>query len=152
MNYIVYDHQTKEIIRTGECSEYDFPLQPSEGQGVVEGSYTSQQAYVDNGVVIPYTQEQAQTKANKPSFFFVWSNDTFTWQDPRDVQQKYNDAVDSINIQRVELLYKSDWTQIPNNPLTTEKQQEWADYRQQLRDITSQSGYPFNVVWPTQPE
>ena len=129
-----------------------FPLQPSDGQGVVEGSYTSQQSYVDDGVVIPYTEEQAQTKANKPSFFFVWSNDTFTWQDPRDTQQKYNDAVDSINIQRVELLYESDWTQIPNNPLTAEKQQEWADYRQQLRDITTQSGYPFNVVWPTKPE
>lgn len=49
------------------------------------------------------------------------------------------------------LLQQSDWTQIPNNPLTTEKQQEWATYRQELRDITNQTGYPFDVVWPVPP-
>jgi hypothetical protein len=50
------------------------------------------------------------------------------------------------------LLYESDWTQIPNNPLTVEQQQAWADYRQQLRDIKSQPGYPNNVIWPTPPQ
>lgn len=152
MKYTVYDIQSKEILRYGTCSEHDFALQASEGQGVIEGEHTSAEAYVDNGVVVLYTEQQAQTKANKPSFFFVWSNQTFQWEDPRDSQQKYNDAVDAINVQRIQLLYQSDWTQIPNNPLTPEKQQEWADYRQQLRDIPTQSGYPFNVVWPTQPE
>lgn len=151
-NFTVYEIATKEIIRTGQCSDNDFYLQPSDGQGVIEGSYTSQQAYVDNNIVIPYTEEQIQTKTNKPSSFFVWSNDTFTWQDPRDAQQKYNDASAVVILQRNNYLYESDWTQIPNNPLTTEKQQEWAVYRQQLRDITTQSGYPFNVVWPTKPE
>jgi hypothetical protein len=31
------------------------------------------------------------------------------------------------------LLYGSDWTQIPNNPLTPEYSAEWATYRQSLR-------------------
>lgn len=152
MNYTVYDIQTKEVLRSGVCSEHDFALQPSDGQGVIEGEYSASDTYVDNGVAVAYTEQQAQAKANQPSLFFVWSNQTFQWEDPRNSQQKYNDAVDSINLQRVELLYKSDWTQIPNNPLTPQKQQQWADYRQQLRDIPTQSGYPFNVVWPTQPE
>lgn len=64
----------------------------------------------------------------------------------------YDDAVNVAIPQRNELLYASDWTQIPNNPLTAEKQQEWAVYRQELRDITIQAGYPFNIVWPVQPE
>lgn len=53
---------------------------------------------------------------------------------------------------RNNLLQQSDWTQIPNCPLTDAKQQEWAIYRQELRDISSQSGYPFNVIWPVKPE
>tara|TARA_R110000822_G_scaffold131494_2_gene268495 strand:+ start:818 stop:1045 length:228 start_codon:yes stop_codon:yes gene_type:complete len=35
----------------------------------------------------------------------------------------------------VGFLYESDWTQIPNNPLTPEKSVEWATWRQQLRDF-----------------
>jgi hypothetical protein len=32
-------------------------------------------------------------------------------------------------------LASSDWTQIPNNPLTPEYSAEWAVYRQSLRDF-----------------
>lgn len=35
--------------------------------------------------------------------------------------------------------------------LSSEKQQEYTDYRRQLLDITEQSGFPTNVVWPDQP-
>jgi hypothetical protein len=45
---------------------------------------------------------------------------------------------------------------IVSNPLrwagiTAEKQAEWAAYRRALLDISQQSGFPHNVVWPTQP-
>lgn len=36
--------------------------------------------------------------------------------------------------------------------LTAEKQAEWAAYRRALLDITAQSGFPHDVVWPTKPE
>lgn len=36
--------------------------------------------------------------------------------------------------------------------LTADQQQAWADYRQALLDITQQSGFPHDVVWPTKPE
>lgn len=73
------------------------------------------------------------------------------WEDARSEQQKYDDAVRPIIFQRNQLLSASDWTQIPGNPLTAEQQAAWATYRQELRDITAQSGYPFNVIWPTPP-
>lgn len=38
------------------------------------------------------------------------------------------------------------------NSLSAEKQQAYADYRQALLDITLQSGFPHNVVWPAKPE
>lgn len=53
-------------------------------------------------------------------------------------------------ITRQGLLASSDWTQMPDVELSTKTQ--WAAYRQELRDITSQPGYPFNIVWPTPPQ
>lgn len=47
------------------------------------------------------------------------------------------------------LLAASDWTQVADAPVS---KQAWADYRQALRDITSQAGFPWDVQWPTQPE
>lgn len=52
--------------------------------------------------------------------------------------------------QRDVLLAKSDWTQLPDVPVAAKE--AWATYRQQLRDITTQSGYPATVVWPTPPQ
>jgi len=47
-------------------------------------------------------------------------------------------------------LMRCDWTQLPDAPLSNIEMQEWASYRQALRDITTQSN-PFNIQWPTAP-
>lgn len=44
-------------------------------------------------------------------------------------------------------LTRSDWTQLPDAPLTAERKQLWEDHRQALRDIPDQAGFPNNVVW-----
>ncbi len=36
--------------------------------------------------------------------------------------------------------------------LSSLKNGEWAEYRQKLRDITKQDGFPYNVDFPTKPE
>jgi hypothetical protein len=46
------------------------------------------------------------------------------------------------------LLAASDWTQIPDAPVD---QAAWATYRQALRDITAQAGFPESIDWPVQP-
>lgn len=46
-------------------------------------------------------------------------------------------------------LAASDWTQLPDVPETLRAQ--WAAYRQQLRDVTLQPGFPLSVVWPSEP-
>jgi len=50
---------------------------------------------------------------------------------------------------RNRLLQSCDWTQMPDSPV--QNKQAWAVYRQALRDITDQSGFPFNINWPTRP-
>jgi hypothetical protein len=56
-----------------------------------------------------------------------------------------------IRQKRNQLLAASDWTQFRDSPLTTEKQDEWAVYRQSLRDLPSTVADPTNVTWPTPP-
>lgn len=56
-----------------------------------------------------------------------------------------------IRAQRNSLLTLCDWTQLPDAPLTEEQKQAWAEYRQALRDVPEQPGFPENVVWPSTP-
>lgn len=51
--------------------------------------------------------------------------------------------------ERSRLLAESDWTQLPDVPLATKA--AWATYRQALRDITGQPGFPAVVEWPVPP-
>ena len=61
------------------------------------------------------------------------------------------ETADTIRIKRQPLLRQSDWTQGPDAPLTAEQKAAWATYRQALRDVTAQAGFPLNVIWPTKP-
>lgn len=51
------------------------------------------------------------------------------------------------------LLAESDWTQVPDSPLTDTKKTEWATYRTSLRNLPSHANWP-NLEeddWPTKP-
>ena len=45
--------------------------------------------------------------------------------------------VSQMRMFRDSLLAQSDWTQLPDSPLTDAKKTEWATYRQALRDFPS---------------
>lgn len=82
-----------------------------------------------NGKIIP-----------KPSGNFSWENGQWVNQDtPENEWLKVREL-------RNRYLAKSDWTQLPDVPMATKE--AWAEYRQQLRDVTLQQD-PFNIVWPT---
>lgn len=49
---------------------------------------------------------------------------------------------------RDSLLSACDWTQVSDAPVD---QEAWATYRQALRDITLQDGFPETINWPTPP-
>ena len=56
---------------------------------------------------------------------------------------------DSVRNHRNTLLSDSDWTQVADAPVN---KAAWATYRQSLRDVTLQAGFPWNVSWPVKPE
>ena len=65
--------------------------------------------------------------------------------------ERLEQASESVRNQRDRLLTETDWVVVKHNELGTSIPQEWLDYRQALRDITEQSGFPDNVEWPTAP-
>ena len=58
-----------------------------------------------------------------------------------------------VRAERNRKLTESDIMVLPDrwNAMTQEQQEAWATYRQVLRDVPSQAGFPWEVEWPKQP-
>jgi hypothetical protein len=54
----------------------------------------------------------------------------------------------AVRKSRGDKLADSDWTQVADAPVD---KAVWATYRQALRDITTQSGFPWTITWPDAP-
>lgn len=84
-----------------------------------------------------------------------WSNGLIDWvvrnKTQDEIRQEIDDQWYTVRTQRNALLQGCDWTQLPDSPLTELQKTSWANYRQQLRDVTTQLD-PFNITWPTPPE
>lgn len=46
-------------------------------------------------------------------------------------------------------LSETDWTQLPDSPVDSVI---WSVYRDELRDVPQQVGFPFEVEWPVPPQ
>ena len=109
----------------------------SETQDYIEGNYLREDYYINNGVPVEISAP--------PESWYDFDYDTKQWVENDGVARQL------CLKKRNELLLDSDWTQLPNGPLTSDQQAAWATYRQALRDITEQAGYPLNVTWPQKP-
>lgn len=89
----------------------------------------------------------APTTANFPER--VHSNPA-AWLE-RAKSEDFNFAAKSVRAERDRLLDESDWTQVTDSPLSPGKMADWSVYRQTLRDIPKQPGFPRAVVWPEKP-
>jgi len=120
-------------LRLYEGADFNFYAQ---NQPYIMGYFDALEYYVVNETAVKFPPQPDNT---------IWDWTTKQWvPDP-------TTAIFEMTRKRERLLIDSDWTQIPNGPLTSEKQEAWATYRQALRDIPEQSGYPLNIVWPTPP-
>ena len=62
--------------------------------------------------------------------------------------QKDADQAKAVREDRNKRLSESDWTQVLDAPVD---QTAWAAYRQALRDVTAQEGFPWAIEWPVKP-
>lgn len=66
-----------------------------------------------------------------------------------DLAQRKTAKASEMRAQRDKLLTETDWTQLTDCPRTN--QNAWRIYRQALRDVPQQTGFPETVTWPTKP-
>ena len=66
-------------------------------------------------------------------------------QDKGPIDKRY---AENIRNRRDQLIKESDWRAVSDRKL----EPEWKEYRQALRDISKQEGFPHDVEWPVDPD
>ena len=140
--YIRYIKNTGVITQTGMYPEKSIHLLGDDTHGVIIGLAQDDKHYVKDGKILEYPE--------RPSLDFEW-NGTH-WVQVKSDAEIIAEKAERLRNTRNTLLAKSDWTQMPDSPLSQEQRQAWADYRQALRDLP-QSNLDLDAVkWPQQPE
>jgi hypothetical protein len=70
---------------------------------------------------------------------------TIGQRDKAPIDKQY---AENIRMRRDNLIKESDWRAVCDREL----EPEWKEYRQALRDISKQEGFPHDVKWPTDPD
>jgi hypothetical protein len=66
-------------------------------------------------------------------------------------ESKSNPLWEDVRKQRDKLLQESDWTQLPDSPLSEAQKESWIDYRQDLRNIPQDCPDTDHITWPIKP-
>ena len=136
MNYTIFDNTTGKILKT--VTTNNIATQLGINESYIDGVYDDSLYYIQNGIPI-----EIPTKPNQHSIF--------NWQ-TRQWDIELSSTKYFIVKSRNRLLAECDWTQFTDVTLSSETKNAWVTYRQELRDITIQPGFPLDVVWPTKPE
>ena len=127
--FTIYKKDTGKILRvSGEDTH-------GSSEGSVAGEFSGLTHYVKAGVAI-----EIPPPPDPGLVFDYWVE---RWV------EVVNQDTRSITNKRNRLLAESDWTQMPDVAFSTKDQ--WAAYRQALRDLTAQPGFPDELTWPTAP-
>lgn len=131
--FTAVDRKTGQVLYAGTA--HDPKLLSSNDISIVEG-VVHESGYFDGGV--------HHELPEKPTKYHVFDYAVKQWIDRRTPETERQ----RVRFVRNQLLTESDWTQLPDVPLSTKE--AWAAYRQALRDITEQPD-PFNITWPAVP-
>jgi hypothetical protein len=104
-------------------------------------------------VTPPYYDPATQTREHGDAVLIdgVWTQNYIVSElDPELAAANTEAQWAVVRTERNKLIANTDWTQLPDAPLTDAKAANWGSYRQALRDITNQSD-PFNIEWPVPP-
>lgn len=92
-----------------------------------------------SGVTLPYTEANYQLALSE-----AWQGEVTVEEVP--------ETAEEIRAQRDKLLADTDWTQTLDAPIDAATREAMRTYRQALRDVPQQDGFPADVQWPELPE
>lgn len=139
VNFITYNKSTGEVISSGYTDEKVVYKQETDSIGVI---ITPSLVNFDEVYVEVETQEVINI-GKKPSYDYSFDVENKEWNIDSDKKAS------SIRLERDRLLTETDWTQLPDIPDNIKS--TYATYRQSLRDITNQIGFPLDVTFPDKP-
>jgi hypothetical protein len=147
------------LIENGAVKQYPYSINdikranpntsfPADVNDTLMAEYGAMRVYFATPPVLSDTQVLVE---DTPVFNVDAQRWTQVWQvreiTTEEVTQRFNNAATAVRQQRDSKLAKTDWRF--RSDLTPS--QAWIDYCQALRDIPTQSGFPWEVNWPTQP-
>ena len=139
-----------QVYKDGRIAHYKemFPNVSFPSTGPSDEYLAEQNAYKVN-VFKPHDRDTEKLVASDPYIEDGWA---YTVRiEPltqAEIQAKRDSLAAQVRSQRNALLASTDWTQVDDSPVD---KAAWATYRQALRDITSQAGFPTQVEWPHDP-
>lgn len=93
------------------------------------------------------SQNETATQVNG-----VWTYEWTVSSKTAEQIQEYDDAeAVSVRRQRDSLLAETDWVVIKAKETGGNLSTAFKEYRQALRDITAQDGFPYDITWPEKP-
>ena len=67
-------------------------------------------------------------------------------------EKEYEEVAAAARAARNALIAATDYLFESDYPITKAKKAEWAAYRQALRDVPEQEGFPYEINWPVKPQ
>ena len=126
-----------------------------EAVNLFESDIVFEGAQASGGTVYQYSQSDGVEQIDGKWYTKYILGPVFTDGETTAAEQEaayktQKDAERATNVRnlRTQLLNDCDWTQIADS---TADKTAWATYRQALRDVPSQTGFPWEITWPTQP-
>lgn len=138
INFYAYTPEGR-VVMTGNCPDGQLEIQQCPGATIAEGVAVIGAHYVADGELV--------LMPPKPGNYYEFDYGSRQWVLDTSL------AEFDVRSKRNSLLQESDWTDTASAParLGEAVYQSWQSYRQALRDVTSQPGFPLEVVWPTPP-
>ena len=152
---VMYESELRSYLKANNGPSYD-QLTPEVMEAIgVDPVFEGPQA--SGGTVYQYSQADGVEQIDGKWYtkYILGPVFTDTEESPAAEQEAAYKAIKdaeqaaSVRNQRGEKLKDSDWTQVADAPVD---QAAWAAYRQALRDITGQEGFPWTITWPEQPQ
>lgn len=141
VHFCKFNKETFECVGSGSCQAGTEDLQGGEDElvYVTDGQIHWSQAYIKNGRVFD--------AGAPPSEFHKLNYETGVYYFDK------HGAEASVRAKRNFLLSLSDWvdTHSAQARVSADDLGLWGKYRQELRDISLQPSFPFNVIWPEEP-
>ena len=134
------------LIENGEITRINITLPISIGNTSIPKGATGLEAYGLYPIVGDEpAYDPARERVAGPQYQFDGKqvNRVFTVEAIPD-----SEKAGQVRAERNSKLSASDWTQVADAPVD---KAAWATYRQALRDISAQPGFPWNVTWPDDP-